>query len=191
MSAPDVRTPRDVAVIDIGSNSVRLVVYRLEGRAIWTVYNEKVLAGLGSELLETGRLSIGGVEDAMTALRRFSALLDASKPSELFVAATAAVREAADGETFVLRVMAETGLAVRVLTGAEEARYAALGVLAGTPSASGLVGDLGGASLELTRIDEGQAGDGITLPLGAFNLRSPDGFDHGRVRNHAAKVLSI
>jgi exopolyphosphatase/guanosine-5'-triphosphate,3'-diphosphate pyrophosphatase len=189
MSAPDDRTPRDVAVIDIGSNSVRLVVYRLEGRAIWTVYNEKVLAGLGSELMETGRLSTGGVEDAMAALRRFSALLDASRPSELFVAATAAVREAADGEAFVLRVMAETGLSVRVLTGAEEARYAALGVLAGTPTASGLVGDLGGASLELTRIDEGQVGDGITLPLGAFNLRGQDGFDHGRVRAHAAKVL--
>src|SRR5579862_6657179 len=101
MLTPDDKSPRDVAVIDIGSNSVRLVVYRLEGRAIWTVYNEKVLAGLGSELGQTGRLSASGVVDALSALKRFSALLDASRPSGLFVAATAAVREAADGPHFV------------------------------------------------------------------------------------------
>ena len=189
MSAPDDRSPRDVAVIDVGSNSVRLVVYRLEGRAIWTVYNEKVLAGLGSELSQTGKLSTDGVEDALAALRRFSALLDAARPSDLFVAATAAVREAADGQDFIHRVLAETGFAVRVLSGEDEARYAALGVLAGTPDASGLVGDLGGASLELTRVDAGQIGAGVSLPLGAFNLRGADGFDSVRARLRAGEVL--
>jgi len=190
MSAPDDRTPRDVAVIDIGSNSVRLVVYRLEGRAIWTVYNEKVLAGLGSELTQTGRLSVSGVEDALGALRRFSAVLDASRPSAIFVAATAAVREAEDGENFLLRVLAETGLSVRVLSGEDEARYAALGVLAGSPDAAGVVGDLGGASLELTRVADGAAGEGISLPLGAFSLRGLDGFDPDRVRDSAVNQLS-
>jgi exopolyphosphatase/guanosine-5'-triphosphate,3'-diphosphate pyrophosphatase len=190
MSAPDDKAPRDVAVIDIGSNSVRLVVYRLEGRAIWTVYNEKVLAGLGSELTQTGRLSVGGVEDALGALRRFSAVIDAAKPSGIYVAATAAVREARDGPEFVLRVLAETGFSVRVLSGEDEARYAALGVLAGSPDASGIVGDLGGSSLELTRVDEGRVGGGVTLPLGAFSLRSADGFDPGRVRERAQAVLS-
>jgi exopolyphosphatase/guanosine-5'-triphosphate,3'-diphosphate pyrophosphatase len=189
MSAPDDKTPRDVAVIDIGSNSVRLVVYRLEGRAIWTVYNEKVLAGLGSELSQTGRLSTGGVENALRALRRFSAVLDAAKPSGLFVAATAAVREAEDGKLFVSRVLAETGLAVRVLSGEDEARYAALGVLGGAPAASGLVGDLGGASLELTRVGDGDVGAGVSLPLGPFNLRGPGGFDPARVRARASEVV--
>ena len=190
MSAPDDRTPRDVAVIDIGSNSVRLVVYRLEGRAIWTVYNEKVLAGLGSSLSKTGRLSIGGVEQAMGALRRFSAVLDASNPSDLFVAATAAVREAADGQDFVDRVLGETGLSVRVLSGEDEARYAALGVIAGAPDASGLVGDLGGSSLELTRVDLGRIGDGVSLPLGPFSLRSDGGFDHARAKATAESLLA-
>jgi exopolyphosphatase/guanosine-5'-triphosphate,3'-diphosphate pyrophosphatase len=190
MSAQDDRAPRDVAVIDIGSNSVRLVVYRLEGRAIWTVYNEKVLAGLGSEMTETGRLSVSGVKDALGALRRFSAVVDATRPSGVYVAATAAVREADDGEDFALRVLSETGFSVRILSGAEEARYAALGVLAGSPEASGVVGDLGGSSLELTRLDEGRIGAGVTLPLGPFSLRGHGAFDPARVRERARAVLA-
>src|ERR1700688_2529655 len=83
--------PRDAAVIDIGSNSVRLVVYRLEGRAIWTVFNEKVLAGLGRDLGRTGKLSIEGVDATLSALRRFKAVLEASRPEQVIVAATAAV----------------------------------------------------------------------------------------------------
>ena len=78
--SPDA-SPRDVAVIDVGSNSVRLVLYRLEGRAIWATYNEKVLAGLGRDLGSTGKLSPGGVEAAMAALRRFRAVLDATRPA--------------------------------------------------------------------------------------------------------------
>src|SRR5471030_2447937 len=160
----------DAAVIDVGSNSVRLVLYRLEGRALWTVYNEKVLAGLGRDLAVTARLSPEGIAAALTALARFRALLDASRPAKIFTAATAAVREAKDGAAFALRVEAETGLSLKVLSGAEEARYAALGVLAGAPASRGLVGDLGGASLELARLAGGEPGQGITLPLGPFSL---------------------
>lgn len=181
--------PRDVAVIDIGSNSVRLVIYRLEGRAIWTLFNEKVLAGLGRELTTTGRLAREGVDSALGALRRFKAVLDVAEPAETFVAATAAVREAADGRDFVTRVRVETGWSVRVLSGEEEARHAALGVLAGAPDADGVVGDLGGSSLELTRIEAGHPGDAVTLALGAFALRGSDGFDLLRVRAHADRVL--
>ena len=190
MPQPDDRAPRDVAVIDIGSNSVRLVVYRLEGRAIWTVYNEKVLAGLGADLSQTGLLSPQGAKDALTALRRFSAVLDAVQPSELFVAATAAVREARDGPEFIRQVWAETGLSVRVLSGEDEARHSALGVIAGAPEAAGVVGDLGGSSLELVRVAGGRATDGVSLPLGPFALKSQGPFDPGRVRAHIDKVLS-
>src|SRR5512146_2513357 len=144
---------RQAAVIDIGSNSVRLVIYRLDGRAIWTVYNEKSLAGLGRDLPATGRLSHEGVDTALTALRRFRALLDGWSADDAHVVATAAVREAADGPMFMKRVREETGLPVRLLTGEEEARYAALGVIAGQPDAQGVVGDLGGSSLELVRLD--------------------------------------
>ena len=189
MSAPDARPARDAAVIDIGSNSVRLVIYRLEGRAIWTVFNEKVLAGLGADVVTSGRLAPVGVEIALTALRRFKAVLEAAKPTETFVVATAAVREASDGPDFIGQLKAEVGLKVRVLSGEEEARYAALGVLAGQPDASGVVGDMGGSSLELTPVDAGEPGVGVSLPLGAFSLRGPDGFDLGRARARTAKVL--
>lgn len=181
--------PREAAVIDIGSNSVRLVLYRLEGRAIWTVFNEKVLAGLGRDLPETGRLSPDGVTLAMQSLRRFAAVLESVQPAHCFVAATAAVREAADGPEFCDRVAAETGLRVRVLTGEDEARYAALGVLAGDPSAIGVAADMGGSSLELIRVGEGGLKPGITLPLGPFSLADPKGFDAGRLRAKIAERL--
>jgi exopolyphosphatase/guanosine-5'-triphosphate,3'-diphosphate pyrophosphatase len=162
--------PIDAAVIDVGSNSVRLVVYRLEGRAIWTVYNEKLLAGLGRDLPQTGRLSPDGVEKAMVALSRFAALLGAKKGDHLFAVATAAVREATDGPEFLNRVKDETGFRLRVLSGKEEARYSALGVAASTPDATGVVGDLGGGSLELVRIDKGKPGKGETFAVGPFAL---------------------
>src|SRR5690242_4439417 len=109
---PDAAT-YDAAVVDIGSNSVRLVMYRVEGRAIWTVFNEKVLAGLGRDMGKTRKLSEAGVEQAVAALRRFQALLEAAAVDKVFVVATAAVREAKDGPAFVARVQKETGLEVR------------------------------------------------------------------------------
>ena len=132
----DAKAAHDVAVLDVGSNSVRLVIYRLEGRAIWTVFNEKVLAGLGRGVEETGRLSPEGVDEALKALRRFRAVLDAAKPEHVYSAATAAVRDASDGQDFVDRVKRETGLKLRILSGEEEARYSAMGVLAGAPMAT-------------------------------------------------------
>lgn len=181
--------PQEIAAIDIGSNSVRLVLYRLEGRAVWTVFNEKVLAGLGRDLASTGRLSVDGAEQALTALKRFAAVIEGVRPVRTFVAATAAVREAQDGEAFCERVAAETGLKIRVLSGEEEARYAALGVLAGIPEARGVSADLGGASLELTRVEDGAVGRGVTLPLGPFALADSKGFDAGRLREVIAKRL--
>jgi exopolyphosphatase/guanosine-5'-triphosphate,3'-diphosphate pyrophosphatase len=170
MSSPSDSPGHDAAVIDVGSNSVRLVLYRVEGRSLWTVFNEKVLAGLGRDLKQTGRLSPEGAQAALAALKRFRIVADRLPPERIFTAATAAIREATDGPAFTGRVQAETGLNLRILSGAEEARYAALGVLAGTPAGEGVVGDLGGASLELTPIGPGGAGDGVTLPLGPFSF---------------------
>jgi exopolyphosphatase/guanosine-5'-triphosphate,3'-diphosphate pyrophosphatase len=180
---------RDVAVVDVGSNSVRLVVYRLEGRAIWTVYNEKVLAGLGRGLAETGRLNPEGAAAAVTALRRFRAVLDGAKPSAVHTAATAAVREAADGPEFVARVQAEAGFELRVLSGEDEARGAASGVVAGDPLAVGVVGDLGGSSLELNRVACGSVEQGVTLPLGPFAFGAPRDEDPSRRRKDIVKRL--
>jgi exopolyphosphatase/guanosine-5'-triphosphate,3'-diphosphate pyrophosphatase len=179
----------DAAVIDVGSNSVRLVLYRVEGRAVWTVFNEKILAGLGRDLAETGRLSPDGVEAAMSALRRFGALVAAARPDRVFAVATAAARDAEDGAAFCRRVRLETGLDLRVLTGAEEARYAALGVLAGAPDSTGLAGDLGGASLELIRLGGGEPGAGVTLPLGPFAFKESSRFDADKVRSQVERRL--
>jgi len=179
---------RQAAVIDIGSNSVRLVIYRLEGRAIWTLFNEKALAGLGRDMASTGCLSVDGVETALRAIRRFKIVLSGWNADDVSVVATAAVRDAQDGPDFVARVMAETGLDVRVLTGEEEARYAALGVIAGQPTARGVVGDLGGSSLELTPLVAPHAG--MTLPLGPFALGAPRSIDVEKVRRKADAALS-
>ncbi|MDO8298017.1 MAG: Ppx/GppA family phosphatase, partial [Caulobacter sp.] len=138
-------TSHDAAVVDVGSNSVRLVLYRVEGRSLWTVFNEKVLAGLGRDLKRTGRLSEDGAATALAALKRFRMVVERLPPERVFTAATAAIRDAEDGPLFAERVQAETGLVLRVLSGAEEAKYAALGVLAGAPAGDGVVGDLGGA----------------------------------------------
>jgi exopolyphosphatase/guanosine-5'-triphosphate,3'-diphosphate pyrophosphatase len=173
---------RQAAVIDLGSNSVRLVIYRVEGRAIWTIFNEKALAGLGRDLPYTGRLSSEGVEVAMGALQRFRTLLNGWETQDVIAAATAAVREAADGPAFLRRVQAATGLDVRILSGEEEARYAALGVLAGEPGADGVVADLGGSSLELVRLAHGAPKEGETLALGPFALGAPRTLDIERTR---------
>lgn len=178
----------DAAVVDVGSNSVRLVMYRLDGRAIWTVYNEKVLAGLGRHISATGLLSPEGIATTLIALTRFRALIDACRPARIHAVATAAVRDATDGPAFCRRVEAETGLRLQVLSGAEEAGFSALGVLAGSPLAEGLVGDLGGASLELTRLAGGAPGPGVTLPLGPFAFETP--FDAGWVRTSVRRELA-
>jgi exopolyphosphatase/guanosine-5'-triphosphate,3'-diphosphate pyrophosphatase len=179
----------DAAVLDVGSNSVRLVIYRIEGRAIWTLFNEKVQAGLGRGAQQTGLLDPDGVDAALITLRRFRAVLDAVHPARIYSAATAAVREAADGRAFVERVKIETGLDLRVLKGEEEAYYSALGVLAGAPHAEGVVGDLGGSSLELVRLKAGVPGKGVTLPCGPFALGLGRPFDATLVRKEAMRKL--
>jgi exopolyphosphatase/guanosine-5'-triphosphate,3'-diphosphate pyrophosphatase len=190
MSAPENRPSHsDAAVIDVGSNSVRLVLYRLDGRAIWSVFNEKVLAGLGRDLTRTARLSPEGVETTLLALTRFRALIDASRPRVVFAAATAAVRDAFDGEAFRTRVEKETGFDLQVLSGEDEARYSALGVIAGAPNSTGLVGDLGGASLELIRLGADGPGRGVTLPLGPFSMALGGRFDAAAVRAIAARHI--
>lgn len=191
MSPPEAKgAARQAAVIDVGSNSVRLVIYRLEGRAIWTVYNEKALAGLGRDMAQSGRLSQDGVEIALTALRRFRAILQDWSQTDVLAVATAAVRDASDGPEFAERVRRELDLPLRILSGEEEARYAAAGVLAGEPGAHGVVGDLGGSSLELVRIEDDGPGMGITLPLGPLALGAPAPLDAAEVRRTVERALA-
>ncbi len=180
---------RPVAVVDIGSNSVRLVVYDGLRRSPSPVFNEKVLCGLGKGIALTGKLNESSIVRALAALRRFRALIRQIGVKETFVVATAAAREAKNGKEFVDRAEEALGARISVLTGKEEARFAALGVIAGCPEADGVVGDLGGGSLELIDIRKGKLYDGITLPLGALRLIDMSGGDMDRARKIVDEAL--
>ncbi len=159
-----------IGVIDVGSNSVRLVVFDGMARSPAYFYNEKVLCGLGAGLSESGRLSREGWVKALAALHRFAALTERMELSGMIAVATAAVREAEDGPAFCDQVEAETGLQLHVASGAEEARLAASGVLLGWPEGDGLVCDMGGASMELAQIRGGEIRSCATSPLGPLQL---------------------
>lgn len=171
---------RPVAVVDIGSNSVRLVVYDGLRRSPAPIFNEKVLCGLGKGVAISGKLNEIAIARAMLALRRFRALIRQIGVKDTFAVATAAAREASNGEQFIDQAEKALGVGISVLTGKEEARFAALGVIAGTPDADGLAGDLGGGSLELIDIREGKLHDGITLPIGPLRLIDLSGGDMAR-----------
>ncbi len=158
------------AIIDIGSNSVRLVVYQGLTRVPAAMFNEKVMAGLGRGLAQNGKLSKGSMETAVAALTRFAALARAMQVASLRTVATAAVREAANADAFIDRVRAACGLEIEIISGETEARGAAHGLIAGIPDADGVVGDLGGGSLELIRVAGGEAHERISLPIGSLRL---------------------
>ncbi|MES1201443.1 MAG: Ppx/GppA family phosphatase [Pseudomonadota bacterium] len=180
---------QEAAVIDVGSNSVRLVVYRIDGRAMTPILNEKVMAGLGRDLNRTGALSKEGIDTALRALKRFAALIDGLGVDDVFAVGTAAVRVAKDGREFAARVMHETGIDLRILDGSEEARLSALGAITGAPGATGVVGDLGGASLELIEIGPDGPGRGETFPLGPFTLARDEPFDADRIAAEVTMAL--
>jgi len=165
-----VRSER-IGVIDLGSNSIRLVVYERQGRSPLPVFNEKVLCGLGRGLERTGRLNPDGVRLALENIARFARIAEGMALRRLDVLATAAARDAADGAAFVAEIGRLVGREVRLLDGTEEARLSALGVVSGMPDATGLMGDLGGGSLELVALDRGGLGaEQPTLPLGPLRL---------------------
>lgn len=164
-----------VSVIDIGSNSVRLVVYEGLSRAPAVLFNEKVLCGLGKGLALTGRMDEEGVRRALTTLKRFRALSAQAQAQQLHVLATAAAREAENGPDFIREAEEILGCEIEVLSGEKEALYSAYGVISGFHEPDGIAGDLGGGSLELIDIKGNKCGTGITLPLGGLRLSEQAG----------------
>jgi exopolyphosphatase/guanosine-5'-triphosphate,3'-diphosphate pyrophosphatase len=158
-------------VIDIGSNSVRLVIYEGLTRSPTPIFNEKVLAGLGREVQTTGLLREDAVEKAFAALRRFRALCDRLDVAPLWAIATAACRDAKNGKSFVSEAEHICGTKIDVLSGKREAELSALGVVSGFHKPDGIVGDLGGGSLELTEVHGHRVKPGVTLPLGGLALQ--------------------
>jgi exopolyphosphatase / guanosine-5'-triphosphate,3'-diphosphate pyrophosphatase len=160
-----------IAVIDIGSNSVRVVIYEGLARSPTPIFNEKVLAGLGREVQSTGLLNAEAVDKALQALRRFRALADTVGVRKLWVLATAACRDATNGRAFIAEAGRICRTDVDVLSGKREAQYSALGVVSGIYRPDGIVGDLGGGSLELVDVHGTRAKAGVTLPLGGLALQ--------------------
>lgn len=161
---------RRIAVIDIGSNTVRFVVYDGNSRSPLTFYNEKVTCRLGARLQQTGRLNPDGWDRALRALRRFKALCASMDVTKVVALATAAVRSASDGAAFCMEAEAQTGFKIRVISGPEEARLAAFGVISGRPRAKGLVCDMGGSSMELAWVEGGEAFDFISTPFAPLSV---------------------
>jgi exopolyphosphatase/guanosine-5'-triphosphate,3'-diphosphate pyrophosphatase len=172
---PLARALSRVGVVDVGSNSVRMVVFDGAARSPAYFYNEKIMCGLGKGLAETGRLNPQGRVRALAALRRFAMLAEGMEIAPMTVVATAATREAEDGPDFQAEVLRETGLRLHVIDGDEEARLSAQGVLLGWPDAKGMVCDIGGNSMELALIGDGKVGRRLSTPLGPFRVQQVSG----------------
>lgn len=159
-----------IGIIDIGSNSVRLVVYEGAVRAPTPLFNEKILCGLGRAVATTGSLSDEAVERALAALSRFRAITRVLRVKNVKAIATAAVREAKNGREFIERGEKAAGCAIEILSGEKEARLAAQGIMMGFIDANGIAGDLGGGSLELIDLERDKLKQASTLPLGGLRL---------------------
>jgi exopolyphosphatase/guanosine-5'-triphosphate,3'-diphosphate pyrophosphatase len=181
-----------VAVIDIGSNSVRLVIYEGVVRSPTPLFNEKTLAGLGREVQTRGLMPADAVETALAALRRFRALCDIMAVKRVWVVATAACRDARNGPDFIARAERICRTRIDVLSGRREAKLTALGVLSGFHRPDGIVGDLGGGSLELVDVKGTRSKRGATVPLGGLALQDRSARSIKRaekiVRQHIAHV---
>ncbi len=163
---------RSLGVIDIGSNSVRMVVYDTAHQPPEKIFNEKVICPLGRDLGTTGKLNPDAVDAAFKALQAYKILSGIYHVASLEVVGTAALRDATDGDDFIARVKEELELDIRIISGDEEANYAARGVLMFAPDADGVVADFGGGSLELARIYDDTVHDTISLPMGAYRVQA-------------------
>ena len=186
---PSARALSRVGVVDIGSNSVRLVVFDGAARSPAYFYNEKIMCALGAGMSETGRLNPEGRKRALAAMTRFQLLGDSMGTGPLTMVATAAVREAEDGPEFCEDVRKATGGKVWVIDGKEEARLSAQGVLLGWPGSYGLVCDIGGSSMELAEINGGHVGKRVTSSLGPLKLRDIKGGKTAR-KKHIEETLA-
>ena len=176
------QAPR-LAVVDLGSNSVRLVVFEGLSRNPLTIFNEKAVLGLGRGLQNTGLLNEDAIGPALTVLGRYAAVARAMGAETVEVLATAAARDAGNGPHFIQALRDRLpDLNVRILTGEEEANFSADGVLLGFPGADGILGDIGGGSLEVVDLARGRALAAASLPVGAIRLADRAGGDIAKAR---------
>jgi exopolyphosphatase / guanosine-5'-triphosphate,3'-diphosphate pyrophosphatase len=178
---------RSAAIIDIGSNSVRLVVYSGPARAMVPVFNEKLMAGLGASLASTGKIEKKAYDRALAGLVRFRALIAAMGIDDVRCVATAAVRDASNGDAFLTDARA-LGIDVTLLSGRDEARASGHGVISALPDADGIVADLGGGSLELVRVRNGTTAHHTSFPFGVLRLPA---LRKSRGKGFGARVANV
>src|SRR5271156_3185305 len=140
-------------------------------RSLVSIFNEKALCGLGREVQSTGLLAPDAVGKALTSLRRFPALCGVMKVGSVHAIATAACRDATNGPDFIAKAERICGVKIEILSGPREAKLSALGVISGIHRPDGIVGDLGGGSLELIDVRGNSVRSGVTLPLGSLALQ--------------------
>lgn len=183
MSTSKIHHPPRFGVVDLGSNSVRLVVYEGLLRNPHVIFNEKAVLGLGRGLHSTGRLNEEAAAQTLTVLGRYHALARGMGADPVEVLATAAVRDATNGQSFMASLVdVMPGAHVTVLSGEEEARLSADGLLLGVPLADGVLGDLGGGSLELVKLVRGRVVEAVSLPIGTIRLTERAEGDIARAR---------
>ena len=180
---------KPLAIVDIGSNSVRLVAYEGLSRSPAPIFNEKQLCGLGRGVATTGRLSNEGIEKALISLRRFRCLADIIGVEDLHVIATAAARDASNGKAFLAAAKQAIGAPIELLSGQREAELSALGVVAGFYKPDGVAGDLGGGSLELNSLKGSRLGRGASMPLGGLALMDMSGKNPKRASRIAREAI--
>lgn len=178
-----------IGVIDIGSNSIRLVVYDGIRRAPLAIFGDKAFCQLGKGLEKSGKINPQGKSEAKTVIKRLLTMAELSDVVELHVLATAAVRDAKDGREFVADLEKTFGLHIRIISGEKEAKLAAFGVRASIHQPIGLVGDLGGGSLELVAVEKDRLSEQATLPIGALRLQDVTGEDEKKLRRLVDKAL--
>jgi len=179
-----------VGVIDMGSNTLRLVVYDTPTRLPVPIYNEKAECALGKGLAKTGTLNPDGIAKAKIAMMRFIHLSRAMGVNQLDIVATAAIRTAADGPEFARQIEQLIDHPVHIVSAAEEAELAAIGLTLGTPRATGLLADLGGGSVDIIELDKGRFDRTDSLPLGHIRLPESAGFDPDRAMDIVADECS-
>lgn len=178
------------AVVDIGSNSVRLVIYNGASRAVPALHNEKTICAIGRNMVSTGRLDETGMQLALETLARFHELCRGHQVQEVGAVATAAARDAENGREFIRAAEKALGFPIRILAGEDEARIAAEGTIAGIPDAEGLVADLGGGSLDMVTVEGHRTGIAATLPFGPLRLMDYSGGNLNKARDLVGRTLA-
>jgi exopolyphosphatase / guanosine-5'-triphosphate,3'-diphosphate pyrophosphatase len=181
---------KPVAVVDIGSNSVRLVIYQGAWRSTPALHNEKTICAIGRNMVSTGRLDEAGMELAVETLARFHELCRGHQVQDVGAVATAAARDASNGREFIRAAEKALGYPIQILAGEDEARIAAEGTIAGIPDADGLVADLGGGSLDMVTVEANTAGIAASLPFGPLRLMDYAGGNLNRARDLVGKTLA-